>query len=743
MSEANYKVLMTLMSMDIGGAETHVLELCKALKRRGADVYVASNGGSYEAELVEFGIKHFKAPLHNKRITSIYKSYKILEKIIEENGIRLVHAHARIPAFICNILRRKLNFRFVTTVHWDFTLSFPWNILSQWGDRSLAVSEDLKQYLIKSYKVPERDILVTINGIDTEKFSPAAPPESVIEELGLAPGKTRIIHVSRMDRKANRTSYKIMEAVSTLRSEFPGLELIVVGGGDDEENVFSEAQRRNAEAKEEYILAVGKRVDVVSFLRLGKIFVGISRAALEAMSVGLPVILAGDPGYIGAFEEKTLQKCVDTNFTCRLCGEPTVNAIAAELRGLLRKSGQELESMGEYCRNMVCHLYSVDRMCQDAISLYESVRYSDRPMDALISGYYGFNNNGDDIVLKSVIDGLKEDIPNADIAVLSMRPRETKAIYGVKAINRYHFPQILSMMKKTKLLITGGGGLIQDITSTKSLIYYLWLIGTASRFGARNMLYANGIGPVKKPRNIANVRKSLNRVELITLRDEQSLETLARFGVSKPEMHVTADAAFSLKHVDMREAEDYLKSLGLSKKYFGVAVRSWKFNKPGFEEELARFADYIQEEYGFAALFIPMRPVEDSDISKRIIGLMKTPGLFFGEKYTTNQVIGAVGMAELMVGMRLHTLIYAAKSGTPVIGLVYDKKVEVMMDALDQKFYRPVEDFKWEELKGYADDILADKEAISGNIMAAGLKAREKSEENIRLCLDLLKRPLF
>jgi polysaccharide pyruvyl transferase WcaK-like protein len=259
------------------------------------------------------------------------------------------------------------------------------------------------------------------------------------------------------------------------------------------------------------------------------------------------------------------------------------------------------------------------------------------------------------------------------------------------------------------------------------------------------MLYANGIGPRWRSSNMERVRAALNRVDLITLRDETSRKTLASFGVTRPEIHVTADAAYSLTAVDGAEAKKRLEDLGLGKgeKYFGVAVRSWKYNKAGFELEVARFADYIRRRYHYAALFIPMRPVEDTEISRRIMSLMQEPALFWGEKYTTEQITGVVGGAEFMLGMRLHTLIYAARRGTPAIGLVYDGKIKVAMEAMGQPFYRLVEDFTWEELQTFADEILADKENISGRVAASGQEAREKANQNIKLCLALLDKPLF
>jgi len=113
------------MGMEIGGAETHVLELSKTLQRMGLDVHVVSNGGVYVHELEECGIKHYRVPLHNKQFINVFSSYRAIRKIILENDIRLVHAHARIPAFICGLLQKRLKFQLVTTAHLDFSVAFP------------------------------------------------------------------------------------------------------------------------------------------------------------------------------------------------------------------------------------------------------------------------------------------------------------------------------------------------------------------------------------------------------------------------------------------------------------------------------------------------------------------------------------------------------------------------------------------------------------------------------------------
>ncbi|MDR0999874.1 MAG: polysaccharide pyruvyl transferase CsaB [Clostridiales bacterium] len=750
----NFKILMALMGLNIGGAETHVLELCKALKKSGVDVFVASNGGVYERELIEAGIHHILVPLHNKRVSNIIRSYFILKRTIRDNNIKLVHAHARIPAFICELLRRTLHFRFVTTVHWDFNASFPWNFLSHWGEGSLAVSEDLRKYLIDIYHVPAEKILLTINGIDTEKFSPLDPSQSINDDapspeerasenpFGIPANARVIVHVCRMDRKNNRVTYKLMEAVKALLPEFPNLVLLIVGGGDDSNNIARTVRRCNEEKS--FVIFAGPRADISRCLRLGTIFVGISRAALEAMACELPVVLAGAPGYIGLFEAQKLQLGINTNFTCRGCPETDTRELTDDIRKLLNMDAEGRETIGRYNRSVVIEYYSVDRMCRDALKLYETVRGFDRPIDAVISGYYGFNNNGDDTMLKAIIDGLKAERPNVAITVLSMRPRQTADQHNVCAVNRYNIIALTRAIANAKILITGGGNLIQDVTSTQSLLYYLWLIAFAHSKGTRTMLYANGIGPVKKQRNIDRLAPILNNVDLITLRDEFSEQTLNHFGVNAPRAIITADAAFSLGDVEQTHIDAVLGRIELfGKKFFSVSVRKWRYNMLGFEEEIARFCDYVGERYGFTALFIPMRPSDDTEISRRIMGLMKQPSVFFGEKYTTDEIWGAIGMSEFMLGMRLHTLIYAATTGTPLIGLVYDSKVKAMMETLHQHFYKLVEDFHWQALAIYADNIMNNKEKIAGEIKKAGRRQAERAKLNTALCLELMERKAF
>ncbi|NLL81384.1 MAG: polysaccharide pyruvyl transferase CsaB, partial [Tissierellia bacterium] len=130
----------------------------------------------------------------------------------------------------------------------------------------------------------------------------------------------------------------------------------------------------------------------------------------------------------------------------------------------------------------------------------------------LMSGYYGFDNSGDDAILKAIVKDLREIDKDLDITVLSNNPKKTEDMYPVKAVNRFNFRDVVFSIKKCSLFISGGGSLLQDVTSTRSLLYYLTVMSLAKIMNKKVMVYANGIGPINKKTNRMITKKVLNKV---------------------------------------------------------------------------------------------------------------------------------------------------------------------------------------------------------------------------------------
>lgn len=756
------KVLMATMKLDIGGAETHIVELSKALKRRGIDVYVASAGGAYEHELTEAGIEHVYVPMAGKNPKDVIQSYKTLKNFIIENNIDVVHGHARIPCFILNLIRKSINFRFVTTAHWVFSLKFPYKYITKWGDRSLAVSDDIKKYLIDNYGIKPGNIRVTINGIDTNKFSKDTDYSDVAEEFGLSDGKRRIVYVSRMDEDRSFAAHKLIEIAPEIDKQIDNLEILIVGGGNDFDSMKSEADAVNESLGKPLIKYTGSRTDINKLVASGEIFVGVSRAALEAMAAEKPSIIAGNEGYIGIFDSDKLDVSIDTNFCCRGCAQTTAKQLKEDILKLMNMPKPKLDALGEYSKSIIEEYYSIDSMADDAMKMYVSViknegindvtndefdtiddyltpAFPSPSYDVMISGYYGFDNSGDDSILKAIIASLKELKPDINILALSNNPVQTKSVYGVNSIHRFDFIKIYKRLKHTSLLISGGGSLIQDVTSDKSLAYYLLIIRLALKRHTKVMLYANGIGPIQNKRNYKKVRKVLNKVDLITLREQSSKNELERLGVTNPNIIVTADPAFTLKPTSDETVIKLLRKIGLraDSQYICVSVRPWNNLGKEFENAIASVINYVKESYNLECVIIPMQCPKDAEISKRIAVKSKN-GVVAPQNLTPSEILGLTKRAKLIIGMRLHTLIYAAATGTPIVGLDYDPKITAVMDELNQRYTLPVEDMNPMTLKRYIDEILLNRDEISAALMLSADKAVNQAKHTAYLAIENL-----
>ena len=401
------RILMTLIRFDIGGAETHVLELALELKRMGYHVVIASNGGVYEKNLVDAGITHYKVPMHSKSPSKVLESLKLLRKIIKEEKIEIVHAHGRIPAFLCGILKKFSDFTFVTTAHWVFDTSHGLKYITNWGEKVVAVSEDIKTYLMDNYKVNPTDIYVTINGIDTHKFSKDADYSDIMEEFSLEQNTKKIVYISRMDSDRALVAFHLAEIVPELVKVNPDIEVVIVGSGNIYDKLEEKVNKINEQLGKRYIVLTGGRTDIYKFAAMSDVFVGVSRSALEAMACEKPVIVAGNEGYLGIFDEDKLENAIDTNFCCRGLVESSPELLLNDLTTLLTNESKENERLGGFSREIILKNYSLSKMANDCIKMYKAA-IDTKKWDAVLMGYYGFNNSGDETLLYSMIKNLKE-----------------------------------------------------------------------------------------------------------------------------------------------------------------------------------------------------------------------------------------------------------------------------------------------------------------------------------------------
>ncbi len=373
MAQLPCNLLMAQMSMDIGGAETHIMELSLALKNRGYRVVIASNGGAYVPELEKAGIIHYQVPMHNKKLSNMVVSYRRLKEIITKEQIDLVHAHARIPGFLAGKLCRREHIPFVTTAHWVFETGHGLKYLTDWGQETLAVSEDIKAYLIKEYHLPQEQIIVTINGINTDRFSSDVSYGGISAEFGFAKNAFRIVHISRLDKSRADVAFLLLQAFPEIKRQIPNSELVIVGGGDVYREVVKLAQEMNKKLGDNCVKITGPRTDINRFVASADLFVGVSRAALEAMAAGKAAVLAGNEGDLGLYTPHKKELAFASNFTCRGAGMPSEESIRDSILEYANMEAADQRKIRRFCKETVEQHYSVQRMADDAEKAYRAV----------------------------------------------------------------------------------------------------------------------------------------------------------------------------------------------------------------------------------------------------------------------------------------------------------------------------------------------------------------------------------
>ena len=731
------KILMATMGLDIGGAETHIVELSKELRHRGHEVVIVSNGGVYVPEVTAAGIRHYGAPLHRRSLSDMRRSLSILRDVIKQEKPDIVHAHARIPGFLCGRLQRSMGFPFVTSCHGVYQVSGALRLLSNWGDRTLAVSEDIRDYLIQQYNVPPQHITLTINGIDTDKFSPEVSGEAVRREFHL--GNAPVIgHVSRLDVETALTARQLIENAPDLDRAFPGVRILIVGGGTAYQELAQQAAEVNRTMGRDCLVLTGPRTDVNLLVAACDLFVGVSRAALEAMAACKPVVLSGAQGHTGLFTPELLDKAVDTNFCCRTDPIATREQLLADLTAALSLPADKGHELGEYGRSVVQQHYSVHRMTDDCLSVYDQVRR--RRHRVVMSGYYGFSNAGDDAILEAIQQAIHGASDDVSVTVLSNDPELTQKQYGLDAVPRFRMWKVFSALRRSDALLSGGGSLLQDTTSTRSLLYYLSVIRCAQLLGKPVMLYANGIGPVRRPANRRRVKKVVERATLVTLRDHSSARELADMGVDRPDLHVTADPVFHLSPAPEERGQELLQAAGLTPgaSFVAVSVRDWP-DTERFSRELARLCDHLHRAHGMEVLFLLMQPSRDRAAAQQVRQFMEEPSFLLDEPCTPRELMAVLGQARLCLAMRLHTLIFAARMAVPSMGLVYDPKVDSYLRELDLPAAGYVDSFDGDEAIRRADAMMDSYDDVLARLRQKSAQLTQAARENERLLLEMLE----
>ncbi|NLO22415.1 MAG: polysaccharide pyruvyl transferase CsaB [Syntrophomonadaceae bacterium] len=356
-------------------------------------------------------------------------------------------------------------------------------------------------------------------------------------------------------------------------------------------------------------------------------------------------------------------------------------------------------------------------------------------MKIALSGYYGFDNAGDEALLSAICRSIQQLEPQAEFVIFSGFPERTTQMHGLRAVNRMNPWQLIRELLTSNLLISGGGSLLQDVTGPRSLPYYISIVALAKTLGKPVIFYAQGIGPINRNFSKWLMRIIANKVDLITLRDEDSLLLLQELGINRPPIKLTADPVFALEPSgsDLLKTANIIKELGLEpQKLVGVSVRPWSALE-GYQPNLARVLDALVQK-GYQVIFIPMDYARDWPESQRVLALMEEKGHIVQQHLSSMEHLALLSGFDLLVGMRLHSLIFAANRGVPFAGIAYDPKIVAFLKSFGLNPLPESSSAMLLEL-----ERLLESPGLSEHISSRVRDLRLRAEENAALALSLIR----
>ncbi len=735
------KIIHIISGGDVGGAKTHVLSLLAGLNKTETVHLICFTEGPFAQEAREMQIP--TTVIEDKHLG---RTKKRILAMIAHDGYEVIHCHGARANMMGMLLRNKAGIPVVSTVHSDYRLDYMGRPLAalSYGtinkfalrrfDAWVGVSQGMTDLLISRGFDPQR-LYTLYNGVDFSRQLQVQPREEYLPSIGLDVGPETVVFGIAARISPVKDMSTLVRAFASAVKECPNIRLAIAGDGEQEAEIKALAKELCPEGT---VCFAGWVKEVDSFYNAldVNLLTSVSETFPYALTEGARMGCATISSRVGG-----VPYLIDDGVDGLLFAPRDADALAKHMLRLAKDKALR-QQMGQALREKTRKDFSLEAMVQKQKHIYEIIlRRARRPVGlrdgVMICGAYGKGNSGDNAILNAIVDQLHHIDPDLPITALSRDPMETKLCAGVNAIYTFNLLKIGRLMRKTRLYISGGGTLMQDATSTRSLIYYLYSIRQGAKNGCRVMLYGCGVGPISRPKNRKRAAKILNKyAHVISVRDGYSLDFLRELGVSRPEIHLNADPALLIDPPDSAQLQSYLRRSGIEegKEYIMLALRPWE----GFQEKIDAFAataEFAYETYGLIPLLYAMEPSRDEAAIRAVSQKLRCPHLLLSAGPDGSEVIALVRRMSLVLSMRLHTLIFASGQGVPVVGVVYDPKVSGFLDHLGQELYLPLQEVSASNLEDLLIAALAERNFDKENIS----RLRELCHNNEALAKKLLE----
>jgi len=281
------KVLIILETLNLGGAQTHVVALSKALALKGHNISIVSAGGELVERVTSFGAKHYQLPLNRKSMLPYLTMCLI--RIIKGERISIIHSHPRLkPIFAGYFASVVSHIPCVTTVHGIFPTLFNYRYLNYTAEKVIAVSSEVKNYLTNNCRIKEEKVEIVHNGIDLHDFMPSQTTKYRSNRDAL-----KILYISRLDKEKISAIINFIKAIPILYRRVPDADVVIVGTGTEFDKIESLVNEENRQLGREVILMWGGSKNVAKLMQSADVVIGVGRIIIEAMACGKPAIVVG------------------------------------------------------------------------------------------------------------------------------------------------------------------------------------------------------------------------------------------------------------------------------------------------------------------------------------------------------------------------------------------------------------------------------------------------------------------
>lgn len=363
------------------------------------------------------------------------------------------------------------------------------------------------------------------------------------------------------------------------------------------------------------------------------------------------------------------------------------------------------------------------------------------PKKILMYGYFGAGNTGDEAIMETEIKILRELNPNLEISALTFNAERAKEL-NVIPVNSKDVLEILEAVEKCDMIISGGGGLFQDITGSMTPFFYGLMIGLGSIVEKPVFIFGQGFGPVTTKEGINYVKKFLPLCTKATFRDEESVKEFKVYAPNIP-AYYTADPAFAYDKGNSENGIKLLEKFGVKnltgKKIVYFTIREFKnLDYKIIAKGINKWYESIKDK-NIILVIIPFQFCYDKIISKNI-----SESLTF-ENYCTPEVkvseimdLFDVENCEMIFSTRLHGIVLGAISHKCVLAIRYDFKVQRICDILKAP-YEQLEGINEEKICELMKKCWNNRKEISEKVYNIAMKEKEKVYDTAKMALDLLK----